>query len=52
MKSSSQTERRVEFCRQEKGENDASHRVVRGGKKVSMYEMQKRKQIHENVRQL
>ena len=45
-------ERKVEFCRQEKGDNDASNRVVRGSKQVSMYEMRKRKQIPENARQM
>ena len=39
----------MEFCRQEKGENEASNRVVCGSRQVSMYEMRKRKQIHGNV---
>ena len=38
------------FVDQEKGENEASNRVVRGSKQVPMYEMRKRKQIHENAR--
>ena len=40
----------MKFCRQEKGENETSNRVVRGSKQVSMYEMRKRKQIHEDAR--
>ena len=37
-------ERTVDFCRQEKGENEASN--------ISVYEMRKKKQIHENARQM
>ena len=37
---------------QEKGENEASNRVVRGSKQVPMYEMRKKKQMHENARQM
>ena len=32
--------------------NETSNRVVRGSKQVSMYEMRKRKQIHEDARQM
>ena len=49
-KTQAEAERKVEFCRQEKGENEASNRVVRGSKQVSMYEMWQRKQIHENAK--
>ena len=34
----------------DKGENEASNRVVRGSEQVSMYEMRKRKQIHDDAR--
>ena len=38
------------ICRREKGEKEASNRVVRGSGQVPMYEMRNRKQIHEHAR--
>ena len=45
-------ERKVGFRGQEEREYEASDRVVRGSEHVSMYGMRKRKQIHENARQM
>ena len=45
-------ERKVDFCRQEKGENEASNRVVRGSTQIPMYEVKIRKQFCENARQM
>ena len=33
-------------------ENEASNRVVRGSEQVSMYEVRKRKQVHEDARKM
>ena len=42
MRPQAKAERNLDFCRQEKGENEASNRVVRGSKQVPMYEMRER----------
>ena len=44
--------RKVDFRGQEKGGNEASNGVVCGSRQVSMYEMWKRKQIHEDARKM
>ena len=40
------------FVDKRREENKASNRVVRGSKQISICEMRKRKQIHENDRQM